>query len=42
MVQAYLGPFEQSLLKFEAKWRNLKIDVCPEEEIEEEMEWVFW
>ena len=24
------GPLEPSLLAFEAKWRKLKIDVCPE------------
>jgi hypothetical protein len=38
MVHAYPGPLEPSLLTFEAKWRKLKIDVCLEEEPEEELD----
>ena len=40
MVQAYHGPLEPSLLTFEYEWRNLTIQVCLEEKLEEELDCV--
>jgi hypothetical protein len=38
VVRGYLGQQEPFLLIFEAERRKLKIDVCPEEELEEALE----